>query len=133
VDATTLSLPDTPANQAAYPQPSFQKPGCGFPLLRLLGLFCLATGMFVAWTTGPWRQSELALLQLLWAQLPPGEVLLGDRFFSARAVLAQCWCRGIHGVFRLHGARKADFRKGQRLGRYDRLVQWPKPAACPLS
>ena len=130
-DATTLTLPDTPANQAAYPQQSSQQPGCGFPLLRLLGLFCLATGMFIAWTTGHWRQSELALLQLMWEHLRPGDVLLGDRLFSAWAVLAQCLRGGIHGVFRLHGARKADFRQGKRLGRYDRLVQWRKPAACP--
>ncbi len=30
-DGTDLSMPDTKANQMAWPQPSTQKPGCGFP------------------------------------------------------------------------------------------------------
>ncbi|MEO8441969.1 MAG: IS4 family transposase, partial [Betaproteobacteria bacterium] len=34
VDGTTVTLPDTPANQAAYPQSRNQEPGLGFPLCR---------------------------------------------------------------------------------------------------
>jgi hypothetical protein len=30
VDGATVTLADTPENQAAYPQPSSQKPGLGF-------------------------------------------------------------------------------------------------------
>jgi hypothetical protein len=44
IDGTTISMPDTPLNQKDYPQPSSQKPGCGFPLMRLVGLFSLASG-----------------------------------------------------------------------------------------
>src|SRR5438132_741212 len=33
-DGTTLSLPDTAANQRAYPQPDAQQPGLGFPIAR---------------------------------------------------------------------------------------------------
>ena len=32
VDGTGVSMPDTPQNQKAWPQPSNQKPGCGFPV-----------------------------------------------------------------------------------------------------
>jgi predicted nucleotide-binding protein len=32
-------MPDTAANQELWPQSSAQKPGCGFPLLKLLGVF----------------------------------------------------------------------------------------------
>lgn len=42
VDGTTVSTPDTPANQADYPQPANEKPGLGFPLARLAVLFSLA-------------------------------------------------------------------------------------------
>ena len=31
-DGTTISMPDTPANQEAYPQPPGQEPGLGFPI-----------------------------------------------------------------------------------------------------
>ena len=41
VDGTGLSMPDTAANQLEWPQNSGQKPGCGFPQLKVVGLFCL--------------------------------------------------------------------------------------------
>src|SRR5215218_9598176 len=43
-DGTTVSMPDTRANQRAYPQPNNQKPGLGFPVARVVAVFCLATG-----------------------------------------------------------------------------------------
>jgi hypothetical protein len=120
-------MADTPENQKAYPQQTCQRPGCGFPILRLLALFSLATGMLTTWVTGPWLQSEAALLQTLWLELRAGDVLLGDRGFSRWAVLAECVVRGIHGVFRLHGSRRGDFRRGRRLSKHERLVHWAKP------
>ena len=44
VDGTTALMPDTPANQAAYPQATSQKPGLGFPLCRLVAIVCLGSG-----------------------------------------------------------------------------------------
>lgn len=44
VDGTTVTMPDTLANQEVYPQPGSQKPGLGFPLCRLVGLICLSSG-----------------------------------------------------------------------------------------
>lgn len=127
VDGTTLTMPDSPANQKAYPQQSVQKPGCGYPIMRLVVLFSLATGMLVAWATGNWFSSEIGLLQSLWENLRPGEILLGDRGFGGWPMLAQCSIRGLHAVFRLSSSRKVDFRKGRRLGRDDRLVTWQRP------
>ncbi|MDH3567989.1 MAG: IS4 family transposase, partial [Desulfobacteraceae bacterium] len=43
VDGTGLSMPDTVANQARYPQPSSQAEGVGFPHIRMVGVTCLAT------------------------------------------------------------------------------------------
>jgi len=43
-DGSHVSMPDTPENQAAYPQPPQQEPGLGFPLARLAVLLSLATG-----------------------------------------------------------------------------------------
>src|SRR5262249_57988328 len=36
VDGTTVSMPDTPANQKAFPQSPSQKAGVGFPIARLV-------------------------------------------------------------------------------------------------
>src|SRR2546429_1562709 len=43
-DGSSVSMPDTPKNQAAYPQPVAQKPGLGFPLARIAAVFSLACG-----------------------------------------------------------------------------------------
>src|SRR5215217_2417325 len=46
-DGSSVTMPDTPANQAAYPQPVAQKPGLGFPLARIGAVFSLASGAVV--------------------------------------------------------------------------------------
>jgi len=127
-DGTTVTAPDTPENQQAYPQQSVQRPGCGFPIIRIVALLSLATGMLVGWATGNWHHHEVPLLQTLWDYLLPGDVLLADRGFCNWSLLAQCVQRHLDAVFRLKGSRRGDFRRGQRLSRDERLVQWRKPA-----
>jgi hypothetical protein len=127
VDGSTVTAPDTPANQKAFPQQSVQKPGCGFPIIRVVALLSLATGLLSAWATGHWHQHEIALLQTLWDCLRPGDVLLADRGFCSWGLLAQCQQRQLHAVFRVQGSCRSDFRRGKRLRRDERLVQWRKP------
>jgi hypothetical protein len=128
VDGSTVTAPDTPENQAAFPQQSVQKRGCGFPIIRIVAFLSLATGLLTAWATGNWHQHELSLLKTLWDCLRPGDVLLGDRGFCTWGLLAQCLHSNVHAVFRVRGKRRSDFRQGKRLSRHERLVQWRKPA-----
>jgi hypothetical protein len=131
VDGTTLSLPDTRKNQRAYPQSSSQKPGCGFPLMKLVGLFSLSTGALLGCVTGNQHQGELPLFRQLWDWLQPGDLLLADRGFASYVLLALLERLGVAGLFRLHQARSADLRQGIRLGRQDRLFVWVKPPQKP--
>jgi hypothetical protein len=124
LDGTTLTADDTEANRRAFAQPSSQAPGCGFPLLRLVALFSLATGALLGFVTGTYLQSELTLAKSLLEQMAPGDVLLADRLFGAYRVLVMARARGVHVVARLHATRKADLRQGRALGRLDRLVSW---------
>src|SRR5207302_10446188 len=56
VDGTTVSMPDTPANQAAFPQSRTQKRGLGFPTARLVVLISLWTPASPArWRWAPTR------------------------------------------------------------------------------
>jgi Transposase DDE domain len=130
VDGSTLSMPDTEANQAAYPQPRSQKPGVGFPLLRWVALVSLATGAVLDSAFGPGRgkeTGETALLRPLLGGLQAGEVLLADRYYCSYWMVALALARGLHVVFRQHHLRKTDFRRGRRLGRHDHVVTWTKP------
>lgn len=127
-DGSTVTAPDTPENQKAFPQQSVQKSGCGFPIIRLVALLSLATGMLTTWATGNWHSHEIGLLQTLWDWLHAGDVLLADRGFCNWGLLAQCARRNVHAVFRVKGALRKDFRRGKRLSRDERLVQWRKPS-----
>jgi putative transposase len=130
VDGTTVSMPDTPENQAEYPQPDTQKPGVGFPLARLVLLFSLASAMVQGMAVGPYagkKTGETALLRELLGRLLPGDVLLGDRCFCSYFMIALLRQKGVDVVTRLHQCREADFRRGQRLGTGDHLVTWTRP------
>ena len=127
VDGTGLSMPDTRANQKIWPQTKAQKPGCGFPFVKLVGLFALANGLLIDWAEGNKHDHEGKLFRRLWPRLNAGDILLGDKAFCAYASMAALLQRGIDTVMPLHQMRRADFRKGKRLGRHDRLVEWTKP------
>jgi putative transposase len=130
VDGTTVSLPDTPENQAAYPQPPAQKPGLGFPLLRLVALVSLATGLLRDAAVGPYagkEAGETALLRELFGRLQAGDVVLADRFYCGWFMIALLQELNVDLVVRLHQLRKADFSRGQRLGPGDHIVEWPRP------
>ena len=131
VDGTMLSMPDTPENQAVWPQSSSQQPGLGFPAMKLVGVFSLESGALLESATGSLRDHESTLFRRLWGKLKRGDIVLGDRGFCSYLNLAALSQRGIDGVMRLHQARPLDFRAGKRLGFDDRLVTWSRPAQGP--
>ena len=65
VDGTSVTAPDTHDNQQEWPQPGSQKPGCGWPLINLAGIFCLSSGALLRAAHGPWKTSEARLFALL--------------------------------------------------------------------
>ena len=129
-DGSSVSMPDTPANQAEYPQPVVQKPGLGFPLARIAAVFSLACGVVldvgICKYAGP-GQSELGMLRTLWGLFVPGDVVLADRLMCAWTEMVMLQQRGVDSVCRFTSHRKADFRRGKRLGPSDHIVRWPKP------
>lgn len=130
VDGSTLSMPDTVKNQKAYPQLSSQTKGCGFPLMKIVGLFALGSGALLHYAKGNKHSSEQSLFHSLWVKLQPKQLLLGDRGFCNYVTLALLPLqRQVACVFRLHQARNADFRKGRRLAKHDRLFVWQRPWA----
>ena len=131
LDGTSFSMPDTAANQRAWPQPSGQKKGCGFPVAKMLGVFCLSTGGWLGHALSPWRRHDLSLWSRVSHLLVKGDVLVGDAGFCAYALLAELKARGVDSVFRLHQKRSKDLRLGKKLGQDDRLQTWSKPPQRP--
>lgn len=130
VDGSTITMPDTGENQAEYPQPNTQKPGCGFPIARVCVLFSLAVGTVLEAAIGPYhgkRTGENSLFRTLHKTLEPGDVVLADRYYGGWFDLALLAVRSIDVVVRKHQLRPTDFRTGKRLGFDDQRVVWPKP------
>jgi hypothetical protein len=131
VDATMVQAADTAETQERYPQAPNQRPGCGFPLVKLLALFSLASGAVLNLVLGNWHHHDLRLFRELWDQFQSGDIVLGDRIFGDYATLAELPQRGVDVLARLNAKRKVDFRKAKRLARNDGLFVWQKPKSCP--
>lgn len=132
IDGTSLRLADTPKNQGRFPQPSTQAEGCGFPVMKVLALFCLRSGAALNFVTARQSVHDTPLAQKIWRHLRKGEVLLGDRAFGDFVTLALLPLQGVDVVARLHQARTPDFRKPhKRNGPDDATFVWKKPIKRP--
>jgi hypothetical protein len=130
VDGATVTMPDTPENQAVYPQARTQKPGCGFPIARILVIFSLAAGTVLEAAIGKYKgkqTGESSLFRGLLDTLAEDEIILADRGFSGWCDIALPHLRSIDVVLRKHQLRRTDFRTGERLGKNDHLVSYDRP------
>jgi len=131
VDGACLSAPDTPENQAVYPQPRSRPAGLGFPLIRLVVLLTFATAALVGAAYGPYQgkeTGETALFRTLLEQIQAEDLVVADRYYCSYWQIALLRQRQADVAFRLHQRRHSDFRRGKRLGRYDHVVTWTKPS-----
>lgn len=153
LDGSTTSMPDTPALQKKFGQPSAQAPGCGFPVMHLMAMFQAATGFLVSLIPGPYRTHDMSQATQSHSALEANDILVGDRGLSSFVHLALLGLRGVFGLFRTHQLQIVNFRSGrrhatrqtrkrgekglptskwiQRLGKHDQLVEYPKPKTCP--
>lgn len=136
VDGTTVKLPDTEANQGKYPQPSSQGSGLGYPLCRLVGLFSLATGALLDCADSPCvgkGSDEQSSRRTMLDMLERGEILMGDAFYATYFLLGELDRGGIDAVFEQNGARQrsTDFRRGEKLGAKDHIIELHKPKERP--
>ena len=147
-------MPDTPALQDAFGQSTEQRPGCGFPVAHLLGLFHAGTGVLLKLVIAPLLTHDLAQVQKVHPMLAPGNVLVADRGLCSYAYLALLVQAGVHAVLRVGARQMVDFTPGRpfvrpsvrrtsavkgvprsrwlkALGVNDQLVAWLKPKTCP--
>ena len=134
VDGTGISMPDTLENQGCYPQPGSQAEGVGFPLARVVGVICLATGAVIDAAIGPHAgkgSSELGLWRGRGAAFSSGDVMPADAFYCNYFLIATLIAAGVDVLFEQNGARHTDFRRGASLGPRDHLVRWAKSKTRP--
>jgi hypothetical protein len=129
-DGTTLLTPDTDPNREVWPQARTQKPGLGFPILRIVVLISLATAALCGLAIAPYKgkeTGETALLRELLDRFQRGDVFLGDCVYGSYFMLALLLAWGVDVVTRQHQRRRTDFRRGEQLGHRDHVVVWERP------
>jgi len=134
-DGATVQMPDTPENQADFPQPDSQKPGLGFPIARLVVLISLAAGTVMDYGLGAYQgkgSGETSLLSQLFGSLSVGDLLMADRYYCTFAIIALMQALGVPVLFPIHAGKKVDFSEGIRLGARDHLIDWKKPKRKPV-
>lgn len=130
IDGTTVSMPDTVENQAAYPQVPSQRAGVGFPIVRLVGVISLASGAVLDVAFGPYQGQETGehgLLRPMLGGFHAGDVALGDSYYGTYWLLASLQQRHADGVFEVHSRRAVHFAPKTT----DQVVVWDKPKQCP--
>jgi Transposase DDE domain len=134
MDGSSVTMPDTKANQAKYPQHGGQEEGAGFPAARLMGVISLAHGGVLSMGIAPHKGKGTGELSLLREQMDcfdKDDVALGDALYGDYFTMADMLARGVDFGFEQHGARTTDFRRGQKLGKHDHVVILKKPKARP--
>jgi len=129
-DGTTITMADTPDNQTEYPQSRAQATGCGFPIMRCVVMFALATGVVLETAMGKYRgklTAEVSLFREIDNCIVEDDVFLADRAYSGWFDMARLMQRGVHVVVRKHQHRKSDFRTGIRYGKDDHSIQIDRP------
>lgn len=127
VDGSSAQLADTPANQIDYPQPSNQKPGCGWPVMQAVGLYDLDTGALVRVAESQQTDHEASWFQVdLIDSVREKDIVLTDRGFCSYLNFALILGRGADTLARLHSSRKLPAKGKQN----ECVVTWKRP---PLS
>jgi hypothetical protein len=130
IDGFNFTMPDTPENQAVYPQSKSQEPGIGFPIARAVAIVSLATAAVMNVAIGPYAGKETgenALLRTLLSTLKPNNIAVMDRYYCSYMMLALLLNQGTHSCARKHHLRISDFRRGRRLSKHDHIIIWTRP------
>jgi len=130
-DGSTLQIADTVANRREYPLQEGLRPGCHYPVVRILVVFSLIAGVVIRSALRAYQgkgTGETSLLRELSDCFSPGDLLLVDRYFAGFWDIAWWMRRDVDVVARLPASRVADFRRGRRLGKDDHLITWQRTA-----
>jgi hypothetical protein len=145
VDGTSSLTPDTRSIRKLFDQPANIKPGCGYPMAKVLALLDAASGAILRPLICSLFVHEASNVWGLHPLLRAGDLLVGDRAFCSYVHLILLDARKVFGLFRIHQRQNVSFRRGRRhgalgqptsrfirkLGRHDQLVEWLKPKPRP--
>lgn len=130
LDGSNARLSDTPANRKQFPPPNSLPSGAGFPLLKIVVLFSLASGAILARATGNQHMHEARLCEKLRRCFHELDVIVADRAYAIFSVVAWLKSLGVDMIARVPTrCRRVDFRRAKKhLGPGQALFSWIKTA-----
>jgi hypothetical protein len=129
VDGLVVSAPDTPENQEVYPQSQSQKPGMGFPQIRMCAAICLATGVVAELQYSPVvgkKTGEATLFRKMFSNFKRGDLVVADSLFECFRDLATLKAKGVDMICDKNGTRESPF-KGRCKVIEETLKVLPRP------
>ena len=128
LDGSSLELEASPSLRKAYPPAENQHGRAHWPVLRILVLHDLETGLAEAPQWGPMygteAVSEQQLAEKAMDALAPGSTLMGDRNFGVFTIAWGAHRRGLQVVARLTGERAHKLAGGPIAEEGERRVIW---------
>jgi hypothetical protein len=129
-DGFTIDAPDTPENQAKYPQNPAQAEGLGFPILRCVCLVSMLTGMLINLGYAAYSgkgTGETAILRQLRSSLQREDIIVADSYHCTYWFIAMCMSIGVHVVMKNHHKRDDDPVGAKRISETERTIKWIRP------
>ena len=124
-DGSSVQLPDTPLNSAAYTYQARQKPGCGQPIMSIVALMGLGSGTIIAMSEFGKLGHERAMFRNLWPSLKKGQIVLGDSGFCSYGEFAKLLEIGIDSVM-CQRLKYFDNKEKIKIGKNDYIVIWER-------
>lgn len=100
-DGTVQDAPDSPANATAFHRATGSRGDGAFPQVRKVSLVELGTHVEFAFVAGGWQDSETALAEQLFDQVPADALLLEDRGFFSYSAWKKLMARRLQLLVRI--------------------------------
>jgi Insertion element 4 transposase N-terminal/Transposase DDE domain len=118
IDGTTLTVPDKDTVRTRFTKQAGNHGGTGYPQLRLLALVSCGTRAIIDAVFGPTTLGETTYTPQLLGSLKAGMIVLADRNFAAKDLLAQIADTGAEVLVRCKHSRRMPVLARYRDGSY---------------
>ncbi|WP_203011375.1 IS4 family transposase [Rhodococcus ruber] len=118
IDGTVLTVPDTAAILTRFTKNGGNHGGTGYPQARVVALLACGTRTLIDAVFGPTTVGETTYTARLLRSLRPGMIVLADRNFGAKALIADIAGTGAEALVRLKSGRRMPVLTRYRDGSY---------------
>lgn len=125
VDGTTVRVPDSAENRAAFgdQEAGGGRGASGYPIVRIVTLMALRSHLLLAIRFGPYRISERKHARDLWPSVPDDSLVVVDRNFMYAKDLVPLQANGRNRHWLTRARKNNKWRVVKRLGPGDALAE----------